>query len=207
MCHRIRYAMTQQPFQARLTGTVEVDETYIGGKARNRKRRYERGANKNLGRGKDKVPVVALVQRGGLVRSERIARVTGRELQGAVNRHVDFSARVITDSFPSYKGLSKDFAGHETINHADDEWVRGDVHTNTVEGFFSILKRGIDGVYHHVSEAHLPRYLNEFDFRYITCAKNGYTDAARTRLALEGVSGKRLRYAETRRTDAGEAST
>jgi transposase-like protein len=196
MAHRIRYAMQQPPFQERLTGTVEVDETYIGGKARNRLPRYRGSAN--IGRGKDKVPVVALVQRDGVARSMRVASVTADELQGAVREYVDREARVITDSFSSYRGLSRDFAGHELINHADDEWVRGDVHTNTVEGFFSILKRGINGVYHHVSEAHLPRYLDEFDFRYNTRSANGFTDADRTRVALAQTGGKRLRYAETR---------
>src|SRR4051794_30038573 len=117
VAHRIRYAMQQPPFQERLTGTVEVDETYIGGKARNRIPRYRGRAN--LGRGKDKVPVVALVQRDGVARSMRVARVTSDELQGAVRDHVAREARVITDAFMSYRGLSRDFAGHEIINHAD----------------------------------------------------------------------------------------
>jgi len=198
MAHRIRFAMTQPAFQARMTGTVEVDETYIGGKARNRLPRYRGAAN--LGRGKDKVPVVALVQRDGIAMSMRVARVTADELGGAVRRYVDRDARLITDSFSSYKNLSRDYARHEVINHADDEWVRGDVHTNTVESYFAILKRGINGVYHHVSEAHLPRYLNEFDFRYNHRTANGYTDAQRTRKALVQTGGKRLRYAETKVT-------
>ncbi len=84
---------------------------------------------------------------------------------------------------------------HEIVNHAD-EYVRGDVHTNTAENFFSILKRGINGIYHHVSEAHLPRYLAEFDFRYNNRVANGVTDAERTRRALSMVGGKRLRYAD-----------
>ena len=196
MAHRIRYAMTQPAFQARMTGTVEVDETYIGGKARNRLPRYR--ASSNLGRGKDKVPVVALVQRDGIARSMRVARVTADELQGAVRRHVHPSARLITDSFSSYRGLSRDYEGHEVINHADDEWVRGDVHTNTVESYFAILKRGINGVYHHVSEIHLQRYLDEFDYRYNTRTANGYTDAERTRKALSQTGGKRLSYEDTR---------
>ena len=98
----------------------------------------------------------------------------------------------MTDSFRSYAGLGTEFASHETVNHLD-EWVRGDVHTNTAENFFSILKRGINGIYHHVSEAHLPRYLAEFDFRYNTRTANGYSDADRTRRALSMVEGKRLR--------------
>ena len=196
MAHRIRYAMTQSPFAKRLDGVVEVDETYIGGKARNRLPRY-RGSG-NIGRGKDKVPVVALVQRNGQARALALSRVTSDELKGAIRRHVAREARIITDSFPSYRGLHKEFAQHNLINHANDEWVRGDVHTNTVEGYFSILKRGVNGVYHHVSEQHLPRYLTEFDFRYNTRSGNGYTDSQRTRTALMGAEGKRLTYAGTK---------
>ncbi len=190
MCHRIREAMKEPPFQAALTGVVEADETYIGGKARYRTKRYQ-GVTKT-GRGVDKTPVVALVERGGRARSLRIANVTGAELKGAVRDHVAREAHIITDSFRSYAGLSADFASHETVNHALDEWVRGHIHTNTVENFFSILKRGIDGVYHHVSEAHLPSYLAEFDFRY---NNRHITDGERTVAALRGAEGKRLTYA------------
>lgn len=205
MAHRIRYAMEQPPFQARLTGTVEVDETYIGGKKRPPNRRtyapldpYKPNPNKkHTGRGSDKTPVLTLVQRGGEARSFRVATVTGKELKGIIRDNVDRAAHIRTDSFPSYHGLDKEFASHESVNHMD-EWVRGDIHTNSAEGFFSILKRGIDGVYHHVSPAHLPRYLAEFDYRYNTRTKVGYTDAQRTVKALKQVSGKRLRYAETR---------
>jgi transposase-like protein len=200
MAHRIRYAMEQPPFAERLSGVLEVDETYIGGKARNRHSRERhwqtRGRVSNIGRGVGKTPVVALVERDGMARSFRIANVTGAELRGAIRRNVDPSARLMTDAFKSYTGLGKEFASHEIVNHADDEWVRGDVHTNTVENFFSILKRGIDGVYHHVSEAHLPRYLAEFDFRYNHRSGNGYSDADRTRIALSQVGGKRLKFAD-----------
>jgi transposase-like protein len=212
MGHRIRYAMQQPPFQARLTGTVEVDETYVGGKYRgpnlkpvsspidpqnlwapNPNRRRAR----TTGRGSNKVPVLALVERGGEVRSFRMANVTGESLREVIRENVDRAAHIRTDAFPSYRGLDREFASHETVTHMD-EWVRGDIHTNTVESYFAILKRGIDGVYHHVSEAHLPRYLAEFDYRYNTRGKSGYSDARRTERALKQVSGKRLRYAETR---------
>jgi transposase-like protein len=196
MAHRIREAMKQPPFQARLTGTVEADETYIGGKARNRRRRDQQ---KKLGRGVDKTPVVVLVQRGGLAYSQRVANVTGAELKGVIRKHIDPSATIVTDAFKSYAGLGPEYAAHQVVNHTDDEWVRGDWHTNTAENFFSILKRGIDGVYHHVSVAHLPRYLAEFDFRYNNLAASGVTDAERTRRALAGAAGKRLRYRETKR--------
>jgi transposase-like protein len=201
MAHRIRYAMEQPPFARLLTGTVEVDETYVGGKVRRSNRVEHRPLDprkpdkrKQTGRGSDKVPVVALVERGGEVRSVRMANVTANELGGAIRRHVAREAHLRTDSFPAYKKVGGDYASHEFVNHAM-EYVRGDAHTNTAENFFSILKRGINGIYHHVSEAHLPRYLAEFDFRYNTRAANGYTDADRTRLALSMVEGKRLTYA------------
>jgi hypothetical protein len=104
-------------------------------------------------------------------------------------------AHLRTDAFPSYKKVGTEYASHEAVDQSE-EYVRGDAHTNTAENFFSILKRGIDGVYHHVSEAHLPRYLAEFDFRYNNLARDGVNDAERTRRALSMVSGKRLRYAE-----------
>lgn len=188
MAHRIRHAMGQPPFTTRLTGIVEADETYIGGKERNRKRRDKQH---KTGRGTGKTPVMVLVQRGGEARSFRMANVTGAELKGAIRRNVDSSTRMMTDSFRSYAGLANEYLSHETVNHLD-EYVRGDVHTNTAENFFSILKRGIDGVYHHVSEAHLPRYLAEFDFRYNS---RQLSDGGRTVQALAGANGKRLTYA------------
>ncbi len=200
MAHRIRYAMEQPPFARLLTGTVEVDETYVGGKVRRANKVQSRPLDprqpdkrKQTGRGSDKVPVVALVERGGEVRSIRMANVTADNIGGAIRRHVSREAHLRTDSYPSYKLVGRDYASHEVVNHAE-EYVRGDAHTNTAENFFSILKRGINGIYHHVSEAHLPRYLAEFDFRYNTRAANGYTDAERTKLALSMVERKRLTY-------------
>lgn len=203
MAHRIRYAMSQPAFSRLLSGTVEVDETYVGGKKRRpNKRQYkplsgkERDARTKItGRGSEKTPVVALVERGGEVRSFRMANVTAEKLGGAIRRNIAREAHLRTDSFPSYTLVGREYASHETVDH-NVEYVRGDAHTNTAENFFSILKRGINGVYHHVSEAHLDRYLSEFDFRYNTRTANGYTDADRTRLALSQVEGKRLRYAQ-----------
>ena len=192
MAHRIRYAMEQPPFAKPLSGVVEADETYVGGKERNRKRQDKQH---KTGRGTDKTPVVVLVERGGPARSFRMANVTGDELKGAIRRNVAKESRIMTDSFKSYRGLNKEFASHEYVSHTDGEYVRGEVHTNTAENYFSILKRGIDGTYHHISEAHLPRYLAEFDFRYNNRANMGVDDAERTRRALAGVVGKRLTYA------------
>jgi transposase-like protein len=198
MAHRIRFAMEQPAFADRLNGVVEADETYIGGKPR-KPNRVESRPNRNwepgrriVGRGTEKTPVFLLVERDGRAKSFRVATVTGRELKGAIRQHVDSSAHLMTDSFKSYAGLHKEFASHETVNH-NDEYVRGNVHTNTAESFFSILKRGINGIYHHVSPAHLPRYLDEFDFRYNS---RDLSDGERTKMALMGVEGKRLRYAD-----------
>jgi transposase-like protein len=198
MSHRIRYAMEQPPFQAALSGTVEADETYIGGKPRRSNRKQYQPLSgsepkRKTGRGTEKTPVVVLVERGGQARSFRMATVTGDEIKGAIRRHVNREARIVTDAFRSYQGLDKEYAAHDVINHLD-AYVRGDVHTNTAENFFSILKRGINGVYHHVSEAHLPRYLAEFDFRYNNRAANGVSDGERTIRALRGAEGKRLTY-------------
>ncbi len=203
MAHRIREAMSQPPFAERLRGVVEVDETYIGGKPRRANQRQYKPLDptkpdsrlSKTGRGTEKTPVVVLVQRDGLVYSERVANVTGATLKGVIRKHLDPSARIMTDAFKSYAGLGNEYAEHFTVNHLD-EYVRGEVHTNTAENFFSILKRGIDGVYHHVSEAHLPRYLAEFNFRYNNRAANGVSDADRTVMALRGAEGKRLRFAD-----------
>jgi transposase-like protein len=202
MAHRIRYAMEQPVFQGLLTGTVEVDETYIGGKKRRSNKKGFKPLDprkpderlRRTGRGSDKTPVVALVQRGGPVRTLRVANVTAEQLGGAIRRHVDRDAHLRTDAFSSYKKVGKEYASHESVDH-NFEYVRGDVHTNTAENFFSILKRGINGIYHHVSEAHLPRYLAEFEFRYNNLARDGVTDAERTRRAILGAEGKRLKYA------------
>ena len=200
MAHRIRYAMEQPAFQTLLTGTVEVDETYIGGKKRrSNKKKYapldptKPNPARQTGRGSDKTPVVVLVERGGKARAMRVANVTAEQLGGAIRRHVDREAHLRTDAFMSYKKVGKEYASHEAVDH-NTEYVRGDAHTNTAENFFAILKRGINGIYHHVSEAHLPRYLAEFEFRYNNLARDGVTDAERTRRALLGAEGKRLMY-------------
>lgn len=183
MTHRIRYAMEQRP-SSQLKGTVEADETYIGGKAHGKR---DRGAE-------NKTPVFALVERGGCVISMPVKRVTGANLKAILRENVDRSTRIITDEFPAYHGLGKEFASHKAVNHGKKEYVNGDVHTNTIEGYFGILKLGIIGVYHHVNDNHLHRYLAEFDFRY-----NGRTipDATRSIAALVGIEGKRLMYRDS----------
>lgn len=183
LAHRIRHAMTQHVFMDKLEGTVEADETYVGGKSR----------GEGVKAGKDKkIPVFSLLQRGGQVRSFAVARVTGRNLKQIIKENVNPQATLMTDSFIGYRGLKKDFERHEMVNHHEKEYVRGDAYTNTVESYFSLLKRGIIGTYHHVSKKHLPRYLAEFDFRYNARSMN---DLTRSVLAVTKAEGKRLQYA------------
>lgn len=184
MCHRIRYAMTQEPLSGMLTGTVEADETYIGGKKRGGKR----------GRGSEnKTPVATLVERGGRVRAKKVARVDGKTLKDNIRKNVDPTAHIMTDEFLSYRGIGKEFASHQTVLHGKGEYVRGDVYTNSAESFFALLKRGVIGTFHHVSEQHLNRYLDEFSFRW---DMRNSDDGDRAIKAVIGSKGKRLYYRE-----------
>lgn len=181
--HRIREAMRDLN-PGPLGGdnkVVEVDETYVGGKARNRK-----------GRVPPKEAVVALVEREGLVRTMHVANVTSKTLRPIIVGQVSRASYLMTDESTVYPRIGAEFAGHGTVNHSIEEYVRASFwHTNTAENYFSILKRGITGVYHHVSEAHLHRYCAEFDFRYNA---RKISDAERCALAMKGAEGKRLTY-------------
>lgn len=195
LSHRIREAMKDGnlgPLGGE-GGTVEVDETFIGGKEKNKHR------NQRVARGgvNGKETVLALVERNGRVRSMHVGRVNSENLRPILIEQINDASLLCTDEARHYKGMGADFR-HETVNHSADEYVRGPFHTNTVEGFFSILKRGIVGCYFHVSEAHLHRYLAEFDFRYSNREKLGIDDQARTDLAIKGFVGKRLTYQRTR---------
>jgi transposase-like protein len=189
MAHRIRYAMQQKPLAEKLTGIIEVDETYVGGKPRKPIKRVF-GEKMQTGRGTKKIPVVALVQRDGTVKSQVMPRLTGKNLRHFVYQNVGKGSKIMTDEFPRYKKLGR-YYNHQTVNHGIKEYVRGEVHTNTIEGFFGLLKRGINGTFHHVSLQHLQRYLTEFDFRYNMRKE---TDESRTSLAFNGIEGKRLMY-------------
>jgi transposase-like protein len=188
MAHRIRHAMSQEPLAGLLHGTVEVDETYVGGKPRK-----EHGAPKpKRGRGTKKTPVMALVERGGRVRSHRIEHVDAKTLKGAIRENVDRSARIMTDEWRSYRGIGKEFAGgHQTVNHGQGIYVSGDASTNEAESYFALFKRGIVGSFHHVSKRHLNRYCDEFSYRWNN-RKIG--DGERTVIAIKGAEGKRLMY-------------
>ncbi len=196
MTHRLREAMREGTDFAPAGGNgapVEIDETFFGGKRR----------GKGMGGGtahKDKV--MSLIERGGRIRSFQVPAVNRATLLPILKAQIAASATVYTDEASHYRALGKDFAKHESVNHRIEEYVRGDVHTNTLEGYFSILKRGIGGIYQNVSEKHLKRYVGEFDFRYNYRIAAGYTDADRFTIAAKGIKGKRLTY---RRTNSGEA--
>jgi transposase-like protein len=181
MSHRIREAMREGKLPGGLGGEgkfVEADETYVGGKAKNR------AYAKELPRHE---PVVALVERNGRVASFHVPNVNATNLKPIIKEQISPQSHLRTD---------------ETVNHSAKEYVRGDAYTNTVEGYFSILKRGVYGVYHHVSQEHLKRYLAEFDFRYNERIALGVDDVERAARALRGVVGKRLTYRTPHRTGA-----
>ena len=191
MMHRIREAMrdTDNEPLGGFGKTIEADETYVGGKETNKH------ASKRLPRqyaGKGKKPVVSLVERDGNVRSFHVANVNANTLRHALVTNADRGSWLMTDDHSGYKTVGKEYVGHGVVKHSLGEYVRATYfHTNTIENFFSILKRGITGVYHHVSEAHLHRYCTEFDFRYNTRKLN---DFERSEVALKGITGKRLTY-------------
>lgn len=187
MVHRIRAAMAEtNPGPLGGEGkTVEVDETYIGN---------VRQSRRSKSHGQDKFKVVSLVERDGKARSRHIDFLTLKDVRNFVVTSVSRKSDLMTDESNLYTRMGKEFASHETVNHARKEYARGPVSTNTVEGFFSIFKRGMTGVYQHCSEAHLHRYLSEFDFRYNYRVKLGYSDVDRAKIALKGIEGKRLTY-------------
>jgi hypothetical protein len=190
MTHRIRKAMAERHIAGgpKLGGsgmTIESDETYIGGKA----------ANRAYGPIPPKHAVASLVERGGRVRSFHVPNVTANNLYPVVACHTHADSRFMTDDMSVYSAIGRTFkGGYETVNHSAKEYARDDAYTNTAEGYFSILKRGIYGVYQHVSEARLHWYLAEFDFRYSYRVKTGFDDMARFDRALAGIVGKRLTY-------------
>lgn len=197
LSHRIREAM-KDGMLGPLGGdgqTVEADETFIGGKEKNRHR--SKRATSRLGGSWGKETVLSLVERGGRVRSMHVASVTAANLRPILVGQIDDASILCTDDAGQYRHMGRDFR-HEVVNHGAEEYVRGAFHTNSVEGFFSILKRGIVGCYFHVSEKHLHRYLAEFDFRYSNREKLGVDDSARADLAIKGFVGKRLTYETTR---------
>jgi transposase-like protein len=194
LAHRIRHAMAREPLKGLLGvggGTVEADESWVGGKPRKRTGKRQPGASRERPV-PTKTRIVGLVERDGRARAHVIPDLTAPTLKAAVRAHVDPSARLMTDENHAYIGLGKEFAGgHEVVNHSAYEYARGDATTNTVEGFFGLFKRGVTGSFHHISEQHMDRYLNEFSFRWDL---RKVTDGERTNEAIRASEGKRLMY-------------
>lgn len=187
LLNRIRFAMSDDApvLLGPGGGDVEVDETYVGGKPR-----YIHGTLKTVK--SKKACVLAAVERGGKVRVKPIAKVTSSNLKDFIRENVHSSARIITDQSNKYQGIGHEFdGGHEAVNHTAKEYVRGDIHSNTVEGFFSTVKRGLNGIYHNVSKEHLSRYLDQFAFIY---NNRNLSDGERAKAAIKAAEGKRLYY-------------
>jgi transposase-like protein len=197
MAHRIRESMREiKPDPLGGEGKfVESDETFTGGKAKNRA--YKAAPPKEA--------VMSLVERGGKVRSYHVPEVTAATLKPIIVDVIATDSHFRTDESSIYWKIGEEFASHRTVIHSINEYVRGDAHTNTVEGYFSIFKRGIYGTYHHVSQTHLKRYLCEFDFRYNERIALGVNDAERTVKAIRGAEGKRLTYRQPRGTEQARA--
>ncbi|HEY1662334.1 MAG TPA: IS1595 family transposase [Verrucomicrobiae bacterium] len=185
LSHRIRLAMKTNP--KNFTGTVEVDETYVGGKP-------PAGIKSKRGRGTYKTPVVVVVERDGRAYSRPVDRVTSANLRNVIRECAADASAIHTDEFASYRSLSKHFAAkHEFVNHGEGEYSRNGVNTNTAESYFALLKRGIRGTFHHISKKHLHRYCNEFEFRWNS---RKHLDLDRRDWALKHTEDKLLRFRE-----------
>jgi transposase-like protein len=207
MSHRIRLAMADHSDVFGPLGgagkTLEIDETFIGYKEGGPTwELHDGGWQKKRGWG-DRVPVLTLVERGGRARSIKMDNIQAQELRAAILIHADTKSALMTDELSAYRNIGKRFASHESVNHSQEEYARKAedgrvISTNTVEGFFSIFKRGMKGIYQHCDERHLHRYLAEFDFRYSNRIKLGINDADRAARAVQGAVGKRLTYRTAR---------
>jgi transposase-like protein len=197
MLHRIRLAMQDETLGSKLSGEVEADETFIGGKARNMHKNVK--ARRITGQGRntdDKIMVMGILERGGKVRTKIVADRKQETLHGAVRANVEAGADLFTDTFGAYKGLQGEFE-HQVVDHAL-RYVNGRVHTNGLENFWSLLKRGLSGTYVAVEPFHLFRYLDEQSFRYNNRATktNFVSDSDRFDKAISNIVGKRLTFAE-----------
>lgn len=182
ICHRIRHAMAKGSFDSKMAGTVEADETYVGGKQRASKRKVE---------GTNKTPVVALVERDGSVRAVVMPRVNVNNIRRHVRQNVDLGAILMTDESALYTAVGKSQFKHNVIKHKAGIYAKGPIYTNTVESFFALLKRGVYGNFHHCGAKHLQKYCDEFAFRWDHRKVN---DGQRRDAAIAATEGKRLTY-------------
>ena len=190
MAQRIRFAMGHTGLEKKLTGNVEVDETYIGGLEKN-KHASKKTANTQGRSTKTKMPVLSAVQRNGKVYSQTLGTVSSKNIRTVLNNRVSKKATLNTDTFPAYTVVGKEYAAHNVVDHGVGEYVKGNAYTNNAEGYFSQLKRSLSGTFHHVSDKHLDRYLAEFDYRYNTREEK---DGNRMVKAIKKSNGKRLTY-------------
>lgn len=200
LAHRIRAAMATGGLTGPLGGPgqiVEADETYYGNVANPRTMTTAGRPFLKRGAGANKRAVIALVERGGEVRTFHVAEANRVTVEKIIRENVHPKSRLHTDESRLYPPVGKEFAAHETVAHSKGEYVRGDVHTNSAEGFFGVFKKGMTGVYQHCAEKHLHRYLDEYSFRHNTRTKLGFTDTMRAERAVEGIEGKRLTYRRT----------
>lgn len=184
MMNRIRYAMSPEADAPKLTGIVEVDETYVGGKPR------FKGISKR-GHGTSKTPVFAAVERNGSIHRRVMTDVNQQNLRQVMREVIEPRAQLMSDEFAAYWGIGKEYLTHNTVQHGAKEYVRGDAHVNTAESSFALVKRGIHGIYHSVSRQYLYRYIWQFDFMWNARRLN---DGERTILAIQSAEGKRMRY-------------
>ena len=197
MAHRIREAMKDDPASTPPLGgegkTIEADETFLGPSETVIDKKGKPRRLSGTGRHK----IVTLVERGGKARSVNVERINAFAVGAILNQHADAASVLNTDEAAHYKPIGKRFAGHHAVKHKKGEYARGRTTTNTVEGFFSVFKRGMIGTYQHCSESHLHRYLAEFDYRYNTRTSLGVDDKARAEKLLAQIAGKRLTYRRT----------
>ena len=188
MAHRIRLALEKSPLAEKLSGIVEADETYVGGKP-------ARDSGKR-GRGTKKTPVVVAVERNGKAFSKPVDNISSAEIEKKVLSQVDHTSVLMTDEYTTYIPIGRTFGGHHRILHSSGEYSRGFIYTNTAESYFSLLKRGVIGIFHFISRKHMERYCAEFDFRWDHRQALGYNDSQRRDAAVSRIEGKRLMFAQ-----------